>query len=301
MINIEDIKKVKNNKNALILAHFYQTKEIQEVADYVGDSYYLSKIAKESRHDIIVFCGVKFMAESAKILSPQKKVLIPDVTASCLMADMVNANDLLKLKNKYDDVAIATYINSSTEVKAVSDVIVTSSNAEVIISKLSQKNIIFSPDKNLGAYIAKKFPDKNIIIWPGYCPIHEQIKKEEIIEFREKYINGRVLAHLECSEEIRELANYIGSTSGMLEEEQEYRNTDLLVITEEGIFSRFDKSNNGNRFHKTNKPMLCADMKKISLKKLYDCLVHETGEINIEEKIRLKAFKSLYMMHKLSN
>lgn len=298
---IQEIKKIKRNKNALVLAHFYQEKEIQDIADYVGDSYYLSKIAKESDNQLIVFCGVKFMAESAKILSPQKKVLIPDITASCLMADMVDVKGLLELKNNYDDVAIATYINSSMQVKAISDVIVTSANAENIISKLPQKNIIFSPDKNLGEYIAGKLPQKNIIIWQGFCPIHEKIKKDEIINFREKYTEGRVLAHLECNKEIRELANYIGSTSGMLNEAEKYSNTDLLIITEEGIFSEFNNLDKNNRFHKTNAPMICDDMKKISLEKLYDCLLNETDEINIEEEIRLKAFKSLNKMHELSN
>lgn len=298
----EKINKIKKDKNALILAHYYQPKEIQEIADFVGDSYYLSKIGKESEKKIIVFCGVKFMAESAKILSPEKKVLIPDINAGCIMADMMVAEDLIQLKKKYKDVAIVTYINSSTEIKAISDVIVTSSNAKDIVSKLKEKNIIFSPDKNLGEYIKDQLPQKNIILWKGFCPTHERIAVDEIIDFRERFPGGVVLAHLECNKAIREMAKYVGSTSGMLEEAKKYKNKDILIITEEGIFHQLNKYNDGNnRFHKTNTPMFCENMKKITLEKLYACLLNENGEVNIEENLRLKAFKSLDNMHKLGN
>ncbi|MGL4655813.1 MAG: quinolinate synthase NadA [Sarcina sp.] len=293
------IKKLKVEKKALILAHYYQPKEIKELADYVGDSYYLSKIAKESESNFIVFCGVKFMAESAKILSPEKRVFLPVENAGCEMANMVEVEGLLKLKEKYDDVAIVTYINSNTEVKSISDVIVTSANAQEIVSKLKQKNIIFSPDRNLGSYIAEKIESKNIILWQGYCPIHEKVDVDEVIDFREKYPEGIVLAHPECPKNIRDISTYIGSTSGILNEAKKYSNKDILIVTEEGILS--DLSNDENRYHTLQTKMICADMKKIDLEKLYNSLYEENFEIFIEEELRIKASNALENMHILAN
>lgn len=297
---IDEILRLKKEKNALILAHYYQNDEVQEIADFVGDSYYLSKIAKDSKENTLVFCGVDFMAESAKILSPDKKVLIPVKEAGCLMADMVNVEGLLKLKEKYKDAAIVTYINSSTEVKAISDVIVTSSNALKIVENLPQKNIIFAPDKNLGEYISEHVADKNIILWQGYCPIHEKIKEKSIISFREEHPEAQVLVHPECSKRIRDLSHYIGSTSGIISKVKELSNKEILVVTEEGIFYELNKNNRDNKLYKTTEVMSCKDMKKINLESIYNCLLNEEFEIEIDEEIREKAYKALENMHELS-
>ncbi len=297
---IDEILRLKKEKNALILAHYYQNDEVQEIADFVGDSYYLSKIAKDSKENTLVFCGVDFMAESAKILSPDKKVLIPVKEAGCLMADMVNVEGLLKLKEKYKDAAIVTYINSSTEVKAISDVIVTSSNALKIVENLPQKNIIFAPDKNLGEYISEHVVDKNIILWQGYCPIHEKIKEKSIISFREEHPEAQVLVHPECSKRIRDLSHYIGSTSGIISKVKELSNKEILVVTEEGIFYELNKNNRDNKLYKTTEVMSCKDMKKINLESIYNCLLNEEFEIEIDEEIREKAYKALENMHELS-
>lgn len=297
---IDEILRLKKEKNALILAHYYQNDEVQEIADFVGDSYYLSKIAKDSKENTLVFCGVDFMAESAKILSPDKKVLIPVKEAGCLMADMVNVEGLLKLKEKYKDAAIVTYINSSTEVKAISDVIVTSSNALKIVENLPQKNIIFAPDKNLGEYISEHVADKNIILWQGYCPIHEKIKEKSIISFREEHPEAQVLVHPECGKRIRDLSHYIGSTSGIISKVKELSNKEILVVTEEGIFYELNKNNRDNKLYKTTEVMSCKDMKKINLESIYNCLLNEEFEIEIDEEIREKAYKALENMHELS-
>lgn len=297
----EKIKNLKREKGALILAHYYQEKEIKDLADYIGDSYYLSKIAKESESNFIVFCGVSFMADSAKFLSPNKRVFLPVKDAGCKMADMVDVDGLTKLKAKYEDVALVTYINSNAEIKAISDVIVTSSNAEKIVSKIHNKNIIFSPDKNLGSYIAEKVKEKNIILWEGYCPIHEKVNINDIIEFREKYSNGLVLAHPECPKNIRDISTYVGSTSGILEEAKKYRDKDILIITEEGIISDLIKNNNTNRYHTPKIKMICRDMKKISLDNLYACLLEEKYEIFVSEEFSKGARKALDQMHFLAD
>ena len=183
----DEILKLKKEKGAIILAHYYQIPEIQEIADYVGDSYYLSKIAKDCEENIIVFCGVKFMAESAKILSPEKTVILPVMEAGCVMADMATADGLAKLKEEHPNAKVVCYINSSTEVKALSDVCCTSSNAENIINNLEEKEIIFLPDRNLGSYIQEKTPDKKFILWNGFCIVHEAIQKEEILRLKSEH------------------------------------------------------------------------------------------------------------------
>ncbi|MGL5576821.1 MAG: quinolinate synthase NadA [Sarcina sp.] len=295
----EKIESLKKEKGALILAHYYQTKEIKEVADYIGDSYYLSKIAKESESNFIIFCGVSFMADSAKILSPNKRVFLPVKDAGCEMADMINLEELIKLKEKYEDVALVTYINSNIKVKSISDVIVTSSNAEEIVSKLKNKNIIFSPDRNLGSYVAEKIKDKNIILWQGYCPIHEKVDINDVIKFREKYSNGLVLAHPECPKNIRDISNYVGSTTGIIAEAKKNFDKDILIVTEGGIISDLINVNSTNRYHTPKVKMICKDMKKISLKNLYKCLLEETYEVFVDEDLALGAKKALNNMYNL--
>ena len=212
-----EILKLKEEKNAVILAHYYAPDEVQEIADYVGDSFYLAKIAKKSTADIIVFCGVQFMGESAKILNPNKKVLMPDVTADCPMAHMVAQGKIAEMRSKYPDLAVVCYINSTAQLKAQSDVCVTSSNAISIVKALPNQNIFFIPDKNLGGFVAQRVPEKNIILNDGYCPVHAQITAGEVKAEKEKHPNALVLTHPECEPEILMLSDYIGSTSGIID------------------------------------------------------------------------------------
>ena len=210
------IKKLKQEKNAVILAHYYAPDEAQKIADYVGDSFYLAKIAKQTTADIIVFCGVYFMGESAKILNPDKKVLMPDLSADCPMAHMVKDGQIEELKEKYDDLCVVCYINSTAELKCKSDICVTSSNAVNIVNSLDNKNIFFIPDKNLGSYVAEQLPDKNIILNDGCCPIHASLKAQQVLAQKEKHKNALILTHPECEKEILELSDFIGSTLDIL-------------------------------------------------------------------------------------
>ena len=204
------IEQLKKEKNAVILAHYYAPAEVQEIADYVGDSFYLAKIAKQSKADIIVFCGVYFMGESAKILNPDKKVLMPDLTADCAMAHMVAHGIIDEMRNKYDDLAVVCYINSTAELKCQSDVCVTSSNAVKIVKALPNKNVFFIPDRNLGRFVAEQVPEKNIIINDGCCPIHAKITAEQLLAEKEKHTDALILSHPECEPEILKLSDYIG-------------------------------------------------------------------------------------------
>jgi len=212
----EKIAQLKAEKNAVILAHYYVEPQVQEIADFVGDSYYLAKIAKSTDAEVIVFCGVEFMGESAKILNPEKTVLMPDASADCPMAHMATTEEVLKIKNKYEDTAVVCYINSSARLKTVSDVCVTSANALKIVNALPNKNIYFIPDRNLGTFV-KKNTDKNIILNEGWCPIHNSIKTEDIKAFKELHKDVKVLMHPECTDDVLKLADYIGSTSGIID------------------------------------------------------------------------------------
>ena len=301
MDNIKSkIQSLKQEKNAIILAHYYQNPDIKQIADYVGDSYYLSKIAKEAKEDLIVFCGVKFMAESAKILSPQKKVLLPNADAGCPMADMADMGKILKLKEQHPDAAVVCYINSPVEVKALCDVCVTSSNAVDIISKMPQSKIIFLPDQNLCAYIASQCPDKEFITYPGYCIVHNEIIPEDILDLKECHPSAPVVAHPECRKEVLALADFIGSTAAMLEYATSSSCTELIIVTEEGLRYELEKLNPSKTFYfPTRTPMLCVNMKKTNLEDVLWTLEYGTNEILIDENIRQKAFSCLENMHRL--
>ena len=229
----EEIEKLKKERNAIILAHYYQPDEIQEIADYVGDSYYLSEIARDSVENIIVFCGVKFMGESAKILSPNKTILMPSLDSGCAMADMINEGEIIEFKNKYKDAYTVCYINSSATVKAHCDVSVTSSSALDILNSIENKQILFLPDRNLGEYIAENFKEKEFILWDGCCKYHNNIKINEIYELKEKYPNSKILVHPECQKQIRDIADYIGSTAGII-------NYAILEAEKNGERCRYD-------------------------------------------------------------
>ena len=290
----EEILKLKKEKNALIVAHLYQCDEIQEIADIVGDSYFLSKKAMESDKDLIIFCGVKFMAESAKILSPHKKVLIPSNETTCPMADMALVDRLENLMDKHPNAKVVSYINSNLDIKALSDVCVTSSSAIDILNNLDTEEIIFLPDRNLGSYLQEQLPNKNFTLYQGFCPTHERIEKEEIIELKKEYPDYLILVHPECNKDVRDLADFIGSTSELINYSASSSSNGFIVVTEEGVLYEMKLKS------PTKTGMICPNMKKISLNDLYNCLKNEEFEVHIDEELRVKAHKALENMHLLS-
>lgn len=295
----EEILNLKKKKNAVILAHYYQIPEIQDIADYVGDSYYLSKIAKDCSEQTIVFCGVKFMAESAKILSPNKTVILPVMEAGCSMADMATAHKVNILKQNYPNAKVVCYINSSAEVKAVSDVCCTSSNTLNIIRNIKEEEIIFLPDKNLGSYIQEQIPEKNIILWDGYCTIHERIKKEEIEKFRKNHEGILIVVHPECNKDIRDEADFIGSTGEIISFVNNSDEKKFLIVTEQGVIHQLRKNNSEKEFYTPYGSMVCPSMKITTLEHLYDCLLNTKNAIEIDEELRKNAYNSLENMHRL--
>ncbi len=295
---VNKIKKLKIEKNAIILAHYYQSSEIQDIADYVGDSYYLSKIGVESDADVIVFCGVKFMAESAKILSPKKTVLLPNEEALCGMAVMARPNEIEKMKKEHPNAKVLCYVNSSTEVKAISDVCCTSSSAMNICRNVQSDEIIFVPDKNLGSYIQEKVPEKNIILWDGFCCIHNNIRPEDVIKVKEEYgQNIEVLVHPECTKKVRELGDFVGSTGQIIEYASNSDKQEFIVVTDVGILHELRKRNPNKRFYPLN--MVCKNMKITTIQDVYNCLEGLLNEIYIDEEVRINAENALRKMHEL--
>lgn len=290
-----EINRLKKEKNAIILAHYYQVGEVQEVADFVGDSFELSRKAKENSADTIVFCGVKFMAESAKILSPSKKVLLPVKEAGCPMADMANALDVLEMKKKHPKAKVVTYVNSSVEVKAVSDICCTSSNAVKIVEKIDSDEIIFVPDKNLGSYVQEKVPNKKIILWDGHCRVHNRVTAQDVMKVKDENSDAEVLVHPECPKEVRNVADYIGSTSGIINYSKASHNKKFIIVTEQGVIYKMKNDEPDKEFIPI-RGMVCVNMKKTFLIDVYNSLKEMKNEIKIEEDIRLKASKALENM-----
>ena len=294
------IRELKKQKNAIILAHYYAPSEVQEVADYVGDSFYLAKIAKSSTADVIVFCGVAFMGESAKILNPNKKVLMPDVSADCPMAHMVAEGRIKELREKYDDLAVVCYINSTAELKCQSDVCVTSSNAVKIVKALPNKNIFFIPDKNLGRYVAEQVPEKNVILNHGYCPIHVKVSLEEVLQEKKLHPTALVLSHPECEENILNISDYIGSTAEIIEFAKKSENNEFIICTEDGVEFELIKTNPNKKFYFTKTRPCCVDMKLNTLDKLLKVLETEENPIEVDEEIRERALLPLNRMLELA-
>ena len=296
---IEKINQLKVEKKAIILAHYYCTDEVQKLADYVGDSYYLSKVAKETDADIIVFCGVSFMGESAAILNPDKKVLMPDLAADCAMAHMVDLDKIKEMREKYEDLAVVCYINSTAKIKTYSDVCVTSANAVKIVKNLPNQNIFFIPDGNLGRYVKEQIPEKNIILNDGYCPIHQAMTLESVKNEKAKHPNAKFLVHPECTKKILEEADYIGSTSGIINYAKEDDAKEYIIGTEVGVLYELKKQNPSKTFHLLSDNQICPDMKYITLEKILDVLENETNQIIIDETMRLEAMKPLQRMLEL--
>lgn len=294
------IRELKKQKNAIILAHYYAPAEVQRIADYVGDSFYLAKIAKSSTADVIVFCGVAFMGESAKILNPNKKVLMPDVSADCPMAHMVTEGRIKELREKYDDLAVVCYINSTAELKCQSDVCVTSSNAVKIVKALPNKNIFFIPDKNLGRYVAEQVPEKNVILNHGYCPIHVKVSLEEVLQEKKLHPTALVLSHPECEENILNISDYIGSTAEIIDFAKQSEKDEFIICTEDGVEFELIKTNPNKKFYFTKTRPCCVDMKLNTLDKLLKVLETEENPIEVDEETRERALLPLNRMLELA-
>ena len=294
------IKKLKNAKNAIILAHYYTPNEIQEVADYVGDSYYLAKIAKENPANIIVFCGVSFMGESAKILNPDTKVLMPNLNADCPMAHMVADGIIEEMRQRYDDLAVVCYINSSAELKCKSDVCVTSSNAVKIVRYLPNKNIFFIPDKNLGRFVAQQVPEKNVILNDGCCPIHTKITASDVRAELEKHPEAKILAHPECEAEVVEMSDFAGSTADIMAYAKESDAEEFIICTESGVDYRLREESPHKRFYYPSALPCCKDMKYNTVESILSVLQNEDKEITVDEGIRLNAIVPLERMLELA-
>lgn len=292
----ERIQKLKEEKNAVILAHYYVPDEVQAIADYIGDSFYLSKIVKNIEEEKIIFCGVSFMGESAAIMNPNKKVFMPDVNADCAMAHMVEITKIRKLREKYADLAVVCYINSTAEIKTYSDVCVTSANAVKIVKNLPNQNIFFIPDGNLGQYVKEQVPEKNIILNDGYCPIHAAITKEDVLKAKGKYPKAKFLVHPECKKEILEEADYIGSTSGIIHFVEEDDSQEYIIGTEQGVFYELKKRNPEKKYYPVKEKVICEDMKLITLEKVLEVLEKETNMVHVSEKISKKSLLPLERM-----
>jgi quinolinate synthase len=293
------IKKLARDKEALVLAHNYQIDEIQDIADFSGDSLELSQIAAKNSASMIVLCGVHFMAESAAMLSPRKKVIIPDPTAGCPMADMVGPDDVAELKNLHPGAMVVTYINSTAAVKACSDVICTSSNAVKIVERVEADEIIFLPDKNLGSYV-QRFTKKKIILWKGFCPTHERFTREELAAVREKHPDALVMVHPECRPEVIDLADEVFSTGQMFKFVQQTDKKKIIVGTEMGMIHKLRSVAPDIEYILASESFICPNMKKINLQKLLRALESEKTLVTVEDGVRDKARKALDRMLELS-
>jgi len=300
-----EIQALKKSKNAILLAHYYQDADIQDVADFVGDSLDLSKKAAATDADIIVFAGVHFMAETAKILNPSKKVLIPDLKAGCSLADTCPPDRFRAFREKYPDTVVVSYINCSAEIKALSDYICTSSNAEKIISAIPRdKKILFAPDKNLGRYLAEKL-GRDLTLWPGSCIVHEIFSEKKITQLKVRHPAALVIAHPECEEGVLKLADHIGSTSSLLKFTQTSPAKQFIVVTEAGIIHQMQKASPDKEFI-AGPPQNecscneCPYMKLNTLEKVRDCLLHEKPELTLSEDLRVRALVPMQRMLSLS-
>ncbi len=300
----EDLKRriaeLKEEKNAVILAHYYAPAEVQEVADFVGDSFYLAKVAKESAADTIVFAGVYFMGESAKILNPKKRVLMPDPSADCPMAHMVREGVIERMRAEYPDLAVVCYINSSAELKAKSDVCVTSSNALKIVREIGAKNIFFIPDKNLGAFVKESVPEKNVILNDGCCPIHAKISRDELDSLVKEHPGVPVLSHPECEREILEVSEFIGSTADIIAYAKRSEAREFIICTEEGVLAKLSFDSPEKKFYFPKTRPTCTDMKLNTLEGVIRVLETGEGEIRVDERVAEAALLPLEKMLELA-
>lgn len=297
---IERIKKLKKEKNAIILAHSYQNIEIDEIADFVGDSLYLSQKAKETSAKIIVFAGVYFMAQTAKIISPDKKVLLPNINAGCLMADMINLNQMVDFKKQHPNIPVVCYINSTAEVKSECDICCTSSNALEIVKSLNAPQVLFVPDANLGKWVESQLEGVEVITYNGCCPVHDNVTIENIIEARKKHPDAKILIHPECRPEVSKLGDFVGSTSGIIDYVKTSNDKKFVIVTEKGVADRLKRDYPEKEFILISQNMLCESMKLTTLEEILYSLENEVNEINLEEKVRTLSSGCIERMLKVS-
>ncbi len=292
----DEIKKLAQQKDAVILAHYYVSDDIQDIADYVGDSYALAKIAKNESHKTIVFCGVTFMGESACILNPDKTVLVPNEQSVCPMALMADPQKIKEMREQYEDLAVVCYINSTAQIKALSDVIVTSSNAINIVKNLPNKNIYFIPDGNLGRFVKEQVKDKNVILNNGYCHVHTSITLDAISKCMDEHPESVVIAHPECIKEVCDEADYLGSTKELIEYVKASDKNEFIVCTESGVLHQMKKVAPGKTFHFVGAKKECPNMKRITLQNIKDCLINNGPKAYVSDELRLSACKPLDKM-----
>ncbi|MDQ6779755.1 MAG: quinolinate synthase NadA [Candidatus Eremiobacteraeota bacterium] len=290
------IRELAKRKNAVIISHIYQRLEVQEVSDFIGDSLNLSREAASTPADIIVFCGVHFMAETAKLLSPNKLVLLPDMKAGCGMADMITGDQARAFRARYPGRPLVSYVNTYAEVKAESDICCTSTNAVNIVRSLPDDEVLFAPDKFLGGWVQKRLPEKKIITWDGYCPTHFVIRADAVLARKKQLPNALVLAHPECSPEVLELADYVGSTQGIMDFAGVSERKEFIILTEAGLLLRLKSLHPHKRFHSIAPCPHCPYMKFVELEKVAACLEHELNPIEIPTSIMIRARRSIERM-----
>ena len=297
---LKRIVQLKKEKDAVILAHYYVDGEVQQIADYVGDSFYLSKVATKIPQKTIVFAGVYFMGESAKILNPNKVVLMPDEKADCAMAHMVTIEKIKQVRKEHPNAAVVCYINSAAEIKAHADVCVTSANALKIVSKLPNKEIFFIPDNNLGRYIASCLPEKTFLFHDGYCPVHKKITESVLLDAMKEHPDAKVLVHPECTMDVLAHADYIGSTSGIIDYASNHDDEEYIIGTEIGVCYELQQKNPEKKFHFAGGTPTCMDMKLVTLEKIVKALESMEPQVHLDEKMRLAAERPLLRMLELA-
>lgn len=293
---IEKIQKLKKEKNAIVLAHCYQNVEVDEVADFVGDSLYLSQQAAKTDADIIVFAGVYFMAETAKILSPDKKVLLPRLEAGCQMADMINLQQIREFKSKHPNIPVVCYVNSTAEVKSESDICCTSANAVKVVKSMNVPKVLFVPDTYLGTYVGEQLKDVEVITYPGYCPTHLRIRPEDILEQKKVYPDAEVLVHPECHKEVVKLADFVGSTTGIMKRAKESNAKTFIIVTELGVVERLERDFPDKKFVLVSPKAVCANMKWIHLEDILNSLEAEQHEIDVDPELAKRAYAPIEKM-----
>jgi quinolinate synthase len=291
-----EIRRLKKEHNAVILAHYYERDEIQAAADYIGDSLALAQIAANTDADTIVFCGVKFMAETAKILSPEKKVLLPVSDAGCPMADMATKEAVLEKKRQLDNPVVVSYVNTNADVKSVSDICCTSANAVNVVSSLEEDRVLFVPDKNLGEYVKENVKNKEIYLWDGYCPTHEMFSIEDLNKLKNQHPDAKVAVHPESPKAVRDAADFVGSTSGIISYVQKSEDSEFIIGTEEGVLFEIKRTTKGKSFYVIGKHSICTNMKKTHIEDLYNALKYSQFEINLEDDILHKAYEPIKRM-----
>lgn len=296
----EEILRLKKEKNAVILGHYYQRDEVQDIADYIGDSLYLAQVVEKLDAKIVVFCGVHFMAETAKILAPEKKILLPDLNAGCPMADMVSEQALIDYKLANPEAKIMCYVNSTATIKALSDVCVTSSNAMKIAKEYINQKVLYVPDQNLATYLNQQIPELDLDLWPGNCCIHNNLRVSEVEKMRELYPNAKLLVHPEANSSVVELADFVGSTKAIIEAAIASEEQEFIIGTERGVLYPLKKACPDKRFHLLSERLTCRTMKLTTLEKVKRVLETETNEIIVDESVAQKAKKALDLMLELS-